>query len=90
MDIVYMAKGMTNPSVSKDFEWKAIADNATKADRFSGYYANGWGGQWLLVLPKLDLVVARTCADGFFDGDPIYNYEMGDLLRLSIALVKEK
>jgi CubicO group peptidase (beta-lactamase class C family) len=63
-----------------------------------GYLASGWGGQYLLVLPKARLVAVRTLGDGFFNPknpDKIEpatmqqyaRLEMQDFYRLLRALV---
>jgi CubicO group peptidase (beta-lactamase class C family) len=66
---------------------QSLADNAAKPERQIGFYANGWGGQWLLILPKQQLVAARLCGNGFHETEEPSKYEMGSFLRLVQALV---
>ncbi|AIE86075.1 serine hydrolase domain-containing protein [Fimbriimonas ginsengisoli] len=87
-DIIRAAGG--SPAVAKltFFNWDSLPSSSTDAERNVGFYANGWGGQWILVLPDLDIVAVRTCGDGFFDTKDPSKYEMGELYRLVRALVK--
>jgi CubicO group peptidase (beta-lactamase class C family) len=67
-------------------DWADIAANMPDADWHAGFYANGWGGQWLLVLPKQRIVAVRTCGFGFQQTDEPAKFEMGDFFRLVRAL----
>lgn len=53
-----------------------------------GYYANGWGGQFILVLPKERIVAVRTGGEGFFNDPDASKYEMGDFYWLVKSLAK--
>lgn len=88
LDIIRAAGGWPALKASKgemDFDWTAIPSPADDRGD-SGYFANGWGGQLILVLPKLKLVAVRTGGEGFQATDDSSAYEMGDFYRLVRAL----
>jgi len=65
-------------------------DRKLKESDWDGFYANGWGGQYIMVLPSRGLVVVRTGGEGFTQEteDPI-KYEMPDMYNLAAALVPQ-
>lgn len=65
-----------------------LIGNAPNKEFGTGYFANGWGGQYILVLPKERIVAVRTCGDGFFDTKDDSKYEMGDFYHLVRSIVK--
>jgi len=79
-------------------EIQAIAKDAGDPD---GFYAAGWGGQYLFVLPKEKIVAVRTIGSGFFSKtnpdnetkEEFYRYaklQMPDFYRLVKALVPSR
>jgi CubicO group peptidase (beta-lactamase class C family) len=71
-------------STSEPNEIQAIVKDSERVD---GFYAAGWGGQYLFVLPKRRLVAVRTGGSGFFPTKEPAKYEMGSFYRLVTALV---
>lgn len=66
-------------------DWQAVNDISVPIDnpeRETGFYANGWGGQWILVIPKDRIVAVRTCGSGFHDAEEGSKWEMPDFYRL--------
>lgn len=49
------------------------------------YYASGWGGQYLIVLPDLDLVVVHRSATALRVGPGVSHVRMGEILRLALS-----
>jgi CubicO group peptidase (beta-lactamase class C family) len=45
-----------------------------------GFFARGFGGQYVLVLPSLDLVVVITCDEAFRPGRDVASALMGDVI----------
>ena len=64
-----------------DLDWSSLTIDAPKEDD-AGFFADGWGGQIILVIPKENIVEIRTCGDGFGDSGTVDSskYEMGDFL----------
>lgn len=87
-DIIRAAGGTDAVAKLANVDWNSLPSKSTDAELSLGFYANGWGGQWILVLPELDIVAVRTCGNGFFDTKDPSKYEMGELYRLVRALVK--
>ncbi|MGV3616260.1 MAG: serine hydrolase domain-containing protein [Fimbriimonas sp.] len=67
-----------------------LTANAPDAEFGTGYFAMGWGGQYILVLPKARLVAVRTCGDGLFGTKDSSKYEMGDFYDLARSLPGNK
>ncbi|AXA39836.1 serine hydrolase domain-containing protein [Rhizobium leguminosarum] len=68
--------------------WWATAANASgdsMATHASMFYASGWGGQYIIVLPKLDLVVVHRSAPSSKVGNGVSHVRMGEILRLALA-----
>lgn len=68
-----------NPDAGYGYQWWATALTDDRDRRFKTNYANGWGRQFILVIPDLDMVVVSVADD--------YNYEgpgIGTLLRTYI------
>jgi len=72
-----------------DSEKFPCTDQPVKDSDWEGFYANGWGGQYIMVLPSRGLVVVRTGGEGFQSADDPYKYEMPDMYNLASALVPQ-
>lgn len=70
-----------------EFAWDVLIKDGEKTVD-AGYFANGWGGQRIFILPKQKIVAVRTGGDGFFNTEDPSKYEMGDFYRLVTALYK--
>jgi len=55
-----------------------------------GFFAEGWGGQIIFVLPSRGLVVVRTGGEGFTNTDDATKYEATDFYSLIAALAPPK
>lgn len=71
-----------------EFSWEVLAKFGPRVEG-EGYFADGWGGQRILILPKHHMVAVRTGGDGFFDTDDGPKYEVGDFYRLVRDLYKD-
>lgn len=71
-----------------EFEWDVLVEKGEDEPN-AGYFANGWGGQYILVLPRQRVVAVRIGGDGFFNTSDSSKYEMGDFYRLVRDLYKE-
>ncbi len=91
LDIIRQAGG-TPYLIKRQCNLNYIAATIASIDRPSsaidGFYANGWGGQWILVLPKQKLVAVRTCGEEFPTTDDSPKYELADFYGLVRALYK--
>lgn len=51
--------------------------------RVASFYASGFGGQYIVVLPELDMVVVHRAAEV---DNGIDHERMGELLRLAVEV----
>lgn len=68
-----------NPDAGYGYQWWATALTDDRDRRFRINYANGWGRQFILVIPDLDMVVISVADDYDYEGPGI-----GTLLRTYI------
>jgi CubicO group peptidase (beta-lactamase class C family) len=68
-----------NPDSGYGYQWWATALNDDRDRRFKINYANGWGRQFIFVIPELDMVVVSVADDQNYEGPGI-----GTLLRTHI------
>lgn len=69
----------TIPGSGYGYQWWITRLTDTRDRSFSAYYANGWGHQFILVIPELDLVVVSVADDYDYDGPGI-----GAILRTTV------
>lgn len=68
--------------------WWMSAANATgdsMATHVPIFYASGWGGQYLIILPALDLVVVHRSATSLRIGRGVSHVRMGEILRFAVS-----
>lgn len=64
---------------------EAHAGGDSMATHVPMFYASGWGGQYLIVLPTLDLVIVHRSASSKRSGSGASHVQMGAILRLALA-----
>jgi CubicO group peptidase (beta-lactamase class C family) len=68
--------------------WWSSAANApgdSMCTHLPMFYASGFGGQYVIVLPALELVVVHRSAPVLRAGDGVSHARIGDILRLALA-----
>ncbi|MDH3902027.1 MAG: beta-lactamase family protein [Xanthomonadales bacterium] len=66
----------TNPGSGYGYQWWVTRLNDTRGRSFPAYYADGWGHQFILVIPELDVVFVSVADDYDYTGPGI-----GTILR---------
>ena len=61
----------TLPGSGYGYQWWITSLTDTRGRNFSAYYADGWGHQYILVIPELDLVVVSVADDYDYTGPGI-------------------
>jgi len=54
------------------------------------FYASGSGGQYVIVMPELDLVVVHRSAPSLRVGNGVRHDRMGDILRLALSAMPDR
>ena len=66
----------TNPGSGYGYQWWITRLNDARGRSFPTYYADGWGHQFILVIPELDVVFVSVADDYDYEGPGI-----GTILR---------
>jgi len=69
---------------------EADAEDDPMAVHVPMFYASGWGGQYLIVLPDIDLVIVHRSATALRAGRGVSHVQMGEILRLALSAMPQR